>query len=88
MTLDEQRAIIEMGRNAEALKANPALEACFASTLDDLFVKWASTKSDDVEERDFLWSTAQALQAFKVTMDIFIQEGAIERKQREEQENK
>jgi hypothetical protein len=84
MTLEEQRAIIEMGRNAEALRENPALEACFASTLDDLFLKWASTEAGDIDERDFLWSTAQALQAFKVTVDIFIQEGAVERRNRDE----
>lgn len=83
MNIEEQQRIIEMGRNAEALKKNPALEACMSQTLEDLFVKWVSTGPDEYPERDQLWATAQALNAFKTTIDAFIEAGDFERKYKE-----
>lgn len=83
MTFEEQQAIIEMGRNAEALKTNPALEACMNLTMESLFAQWLSTGPDDFNLRDSIWGTAQALKAFQNSMDVFISEGAIERKNKE-----
>jgi len=83
MTLDEQQQIIEMGRNAEALKQNPALEECMNHTLETLFMQWASSAPDEYTERDQIWATAQALKAFKNTLDAFIESGMIERKYKE-----
>lgn len=83
LTHEEQQKIIAMGRDAEALKENPALEACMAHTLEDLFFKWVSTGPDEYNDRDQLWATAQALRVFKDSIDAFISEGAIERKNRE-----
>jgi hypothetical protein len=83
LNLEEQQRIIEMGRNAEALKNNPALEACMSQTLEDLFVKWVSTGPEEYADRDQLWATAQALKAFKDTLDVFIEQGDFERKYKE-----
>lgn len=84
MTLEEQQEIIEMGRNAEALKNNPALEACMDLTMDSLFGNWLATSSEDFNERESIWSTAQALKAFKDSIDVFIANGSMERKNREQ----
>lgn len=84
MTFEEQQKIIEMGRNAEALKDNPALEACMTLTMEELFARWLSTGPDDYNERDSIWGTAQALKAFKSSLDTFISSGAIERRNKED----
>ena len=83
MTEEEQNKIIQMGLDAKALKENPALEACLNLTMEDLFAKWLSTGPEDFDERDSIWSTAQALKALKDSIDVFISEGAIERRNKE-----
>ena len=83
MTLEEQNKIIQMGLDAEALKKNPALESCMNLTMEDLFARWLSTGPNDYDERTSIWGTAQALKAFKDSVDVFISEGAIERRNKE-----
>lgn len=83
MTFEEQQAIIEMGRNAEALRNNPALEACFSTTLEDLFTRWCGTAASDGEERMAIWSTAQALRELKTNIDAFVSTGKLEENNRE-----
>lgn len=83
MTSEQQHRIIEAGRNAEALRNNPTLEACFSTTLEDLFTRWCSTTAQDGEERMAIWSTAQALRELKTTMDTFVSTGKLEEKNRE-----
>ena len=81
----EQQQIIAQGRDAQALKSNPALNACLDYTLENLFVQWMTTGPDDFAERDQLYATAQALRAFKDSVDSFISTGKLEESIRNEQ---
>jgi len=83
MTEEEQNKIIAMGREAQALQTNSALEAVFSSTLEDLFSRWCGTASEDTAERMAIWSTAQALREFKNTLDAFVATGKLEETNRE-----
>lgn len=87
-TVDEQQIKIAEGRDAQALKSNPALEACMKATLDDLFLRWVATGPDDGNERMAIWSTAQALRSFNDMVDAFISTGKIEESIRNEQLSK
>lgn len=83
MTYEEQQRIIDAGRNAEALRNNPTLEACFSTTLEDLFTRWCGTTAADGDERMAIWSTAQAMRELKNTIDSFVSTGKLEEKNRE-----
>lgn len=82
----EQQEKISLGREAQALKNNPALEVCMNSTLEDLFVRWMSTGPSDYDERDAIWSTAQALKEFRDTLAAAIDSGKLEERIRDDQQ--
>lgn len=88
MTDEQQHRIIEMGRQAAQLRDNPTLEACFSTTLEDLFTRWCGTTAADGDERMAIWSTAQALRELKTTIDTFVSTGKLEEKNREYDRNK
>lgn len=87
-SVDEQQQIIAEGRDAQALKTNPALEACMKATLDDLFLRWIATGPDDGNERMAIWSTAQAVRGLNDMIDSFISTGKVEESIRNEQLSK
>ena len=86
-TVDEQQKMISEGRDAKALKNNPALEACMDETLTRLFMEWVSTGPDQFAERDSIHATANALKEFKNTIDAFITTGALEERNRDDEKS-
>lgn len=78
MKIEDQITTIVKGKDAQALKKNPALVECMDTTMGELFARWCATGPKDAEERMAIWSTAQALKEFKDTIDAFINNGKYE----------
>lgn len=82
-TIDDRNKVIALGQACEALKRNEALERVFSETISRLFAEWCNCDGENQKQMEAVHSTMKAVRELKDTIDGFVNNGAVEAKQRD-----
>ena len=79
MADEQERAeIIMRGHKAKDVLQNDAFVEAYESILNQLFMSFCSTHSEDIGEREKNWAIAQALKSVKDRLEAFHQTALVE----------
>ena len=83
LTDEQQSAIITLGREAEALKDNKAFQRICDAILNNVFMEWIGTPSENHQRLHDLHATVRALDAIRVGIEAAIGNATVEIDNRE-----
>lgn len=76
LTSDE---VLARAVRAEALMADPVLEAALKSAETDLTIQWLSTEAGETAKREECWAAVRGLEAVRRTLRTYVADGEVAR---------
>jgi len=79
--------IIRTGKLAKDVLSNEAFQYAMNLAMNSIFSDFLATSAEEAEVRERLWATGQAMDRLRGSLDALVQNGAVEERNKSEDEN-